>query len=122
MKTPNLFNDNKKYNSISDFTIDINIKLTELGYKSYEEQKYKNETFAYWKTFRHKDKKVYQVALLFYDFSSLKNNWIDTISVQYECMLINDDRIDLSVSKNITLAEFEKMANVFYNTMSLFTK
>jgi len=38
----------------------------------------------------------------------------------YECMIINDDRIDLTVSKKITLDEFEWMAKSFYESMLKF--
>jgi hypothetical protein len=37
----------------------------------------------------------------------------------YQCRLINiDNRIDMNVSKDIDLPEFEKMVKTFYETMS----
>jgi len=35
-------------------------------------------------------------------------------------MCLGDDRIDMSVSKNITLVEFENMAQTFYEKMVKF--
>ena len=88
--------------------------LKELGYIKYK-QNYKHEDFAYWKKLNG-----YQIGLLFYDFRKNKelDPMCDVISMQYECMLIDiEDRIDLTVSKNITLDEFEEMAKIFYNAM-----
>jgi hypothetical protein len=39
------------------------------------------------------------------------------IGVQFECLLINENRIDLSVSKDISVKEFETMCYSFYESM-----
>jgi hypothetical protein len=86
--------------------------LTGLGFKKYK-QNLKREDFAYWKKYDDK----YQIGLFVYDFTKydLKNK----VSIQFECMAINiDGRCDLSVSKEIELPEFEKMAKAFYEAMS----
>jgi hypothetical protein len=94
--------------------------LIELGYRRYV-QHYKSEDFMYWKTFYDGEDKAYMVGLAFYDFRQYvdSNPHADRISVQFECMLIDiDSRIDLTVSKDISLAEFESMAKSFYEAMS----
>lgn len=96
--------------------------LVELGYKRYV-QHYKSEDFMYWKTFYDGENKAYQVGLAFYDFRQYANrsHHADRISVQFECMLINiESRIDLTVSKDISLSEFESMAKSFYEAMYLY--
>jgi hypothetical protein len=93
--------------------------LKELGYWKYN-QNFKNEDFAYWKSFDINENKAYQVGLFFYDFRKYQNqfNIAERIGVQFECMFIDiDGRIDLTVSKNITLEQFEIMAQTFYSAM-----
>jgi hypothetical protein len=102
--------------------IDMEASLKLSGYRRYN-QYFKSEDFAYWKSFYDDDLNIYQVGVLFYDF----RKYIDIdpnanrISIQYECMLICDDRIDLSTSKRIEVFEFEKMAKTFYEAMSKYT-
>lgn len=88
--------------------------LKELGYRKYR-QDIKNEDFAYWKAFEG-----YQVGIFFYDFRKYQNQFSvpERIGVQFECMFIDiDERIDLSVSKDITLEQFEIMAKTFIDSM-----
>lgn len=90
------------------------LSLKELGYRKYK-QNLKNEDFAYWKKF-----KGYQVGLFFYDFRKHQNkfNIPEIISVHFECMFTDvDARIDLSVSKDISLEQFEIMAKTFIDAM-----
>lgn len=94
-------------------------KLYGLGYRKYHKG-LKNEDFAYWKTFKDEDKKIYQVGVLFYDFRKYSN--LNKISTQYTCMLLCDDRIDLDVSKGISITEFEAMVNTFYQSMKIYTQ
>lgn len=99
------------------------LELKDLGYRKYK-QNLKNEDFAYWQPFYINGKKVYQIGIFFYDFRKHQQsfNLPERISVQYECMLIDiEDRIDLSVSKNIPLEEFTLMAKSFYDAMSLYS-
>jgi len=91
------------------------------GYRKYK-QNLKNEDFAYWKSFYDsEDNKIYQLGLFFYDFrkfTHLDQNH-ERIGIQFICMLNdNDGRIDLSISKDITLDYFESMSLDFYNSMS----
>ena len=88
--------------------------LKEQGYRKYV-QNNKREDFAYWKKFTG-----YQVGLLFYDFRKYQSTDpnANCILIQYEAMFIDCDcRIDLSVSKDMSLTSFEVMAQDFYNAM-----
>ena len=88
------------------------LSLKELGYRKYT-QSLKNEDFAYWKKF-----KGYQVGIFFYDFRKYQNNIPEKISVQSHCMVNDiDSRIDLSVSKDISLDQFEIIAKTFVDAM-----
>lgn len=90
------------------------LSLKELGYRKYK-QSLKNEDFAYWKTFEG-----YQVGLFFYDFRKHQNqfNIPERIGVQFECMFTDiNERIALSVSKDISLEQFETMAKTFVDAM-----
>lgn len=98
--------------------------LLHIGYKKYI-QNHKKEDFSYWKTFEVNGKKAYQVGLYFYDFRKYAFNESSTnrIGIQFECMFIDiDSRIDLSVSKDIPISEFEDMAKTFYESMKKFSK
>jgi hypothetical protein len=94
--------------------------LKELGYRKYI-QHYKNEDFIYWKTFEG-----YQVGVSFYDFRKYVSHThpdSNRIGIQYECMFIDCDcRIDLSVSKDMQLIDFECMAKEFYVAMLPYSK
>ena len=84
------------------------LSLKEIRYKKYK-QSLKNEDFAYWKSFYINENKSYQVGLLFYDFRKYadRDPYANRIGVMYECMILGDDRIDMCVSKNIDLFEFD---------------
>ena len=92
-------------------------KLKKIGYKKYV-QNHKSEDFAYWKTFKNGEDEIYQIGILFYDFRKYADH--DTVAnrigIMYECMLLGEGRIDMSVSKNIGLEEFENMAQMLYRT------
>lgn len=93
-------------------------RLKKLGYRRYN-QNLKSEDFAYWKSFYDEDAKIYQIGLFFYDFRKYadRDPNANRISIQYECMLLGRDRVDMTVSKDIDLPEFEKMARTFYEAM-----
>jgi hypothetical protein len=97
--------------------------LKSLGYGKYV-QHHKNEDFAYWKTFSVGEDKVYQTGILFYDFRKYadRDPFANRIATQFECMLLGESRIDLSVSKDINLSEFESMAKTFYASMKEYTQ
>lgn len=111
----------RDYQTWDEWLSKVELALKELGYTKYQ-QNLKNEDFAYWKTIRVNGEKAYQVGLLFYDFRKFDNfRGSNRIGVQFECMPINtDSRVDLSVSKDITVQQFEEMAAAFYNTMLLY--
>lgn len=89
-------------------------KYLDMGYHKYI-QHYKSEDFAYWKTFREGDMKLYQTGILIYDFTKYGENRIGT---QYECMILGDNRIDLTVCDHtIEIEGFEIMARTFYEAM-----
>ena len=93
-------------------------KLKEIGYRRYV-QNHKKEDFSYWKTFKNGEDKIYQIGILFYDFRKYADTdpYSNRIGIMYECMVLCDDRIDMCVSKNIDLVEFENMAQTFYKSM-----
>lgn len=94
---------------------DYEAYLKEKGYNRYV-QRYKSEDFAYWKSISIDDEKAYQIGLLFYDYRKFTSDE-RRIGIQYECHILGDYRIDLVVSKDITLEIFEEMSEKFYNTM-----
>lgn len=97
---------------------EMETKLKELGYRRYV-QNHKNEDFCYWKTFKNGENTIYQIGILFYDFRKYveRDPYSNRIGIMYECMLLCEDRIDMCVSKNIYLVEFENMAKTFYEAM-----
>jgi len=93
-------------------------ELVSQGYVRYK-QNLKREDFAYWKSFSENGKKVYQVGLLFYDFRKYQKDLPERIGVQFECLLMDvEGRIDLSVSKDISLKGFETIARTFYESLT----
>ncbi len=115
---PMLVLDASGFNSWDEWLSETEAKLKELGYKKYI-QNHKKEDFCYWKNFKNGEDKIYQVGILFYDFRKYADHYemANRIGIMYECMLLCGDRIDMSVSKNIDLSEFEKMARTFYEMM-----
>lgn len=97
-------------------TINNYIKRFEsLGYTNYPNQVFKNEHHRLWKSFYINDEKVFQIGILIYDYS--RYTFSNQVGFQYECLLIGDERIDLSVSKNIDINKFEEIAFDFYEAM-----
>lgn len=92
--------------------------LKELGYRKFN-QNHKRENFSYRKTFKNGEDKIYQIGVFFYDFRKYADTdpMANRISVMYQCMLLGVDRIDMDVSKDIDLPEFELMAKTFYEAM-----
>ena len=116
---PLLVDSVSEYTSWDEWLEKTEASLTELGYRKYK-QDVKNEDFAYWKAFEG-----YQVGIFFYDFRKYQNqfNVPERIGVQFECMFTDiDARIDLSVSKDITLEQFEIMAKTFIDSMYKYAK
>ncbi len=95
--------------------------LKAIGYKRYN-QKYKNENFSYWKTYNIGSLRIYQVGILFYDYREFthRNENAHRIGLTFECQLLGLNRIDMTVSKDIDLPEFEEMAVSFYDAMRQF--
>ncbi len=92
-------------------------ELVSQGYVRYK-QNLKREDFAYWKSFSEDGKKIYQVGLLFYDFRKYQKDMPERIGVQFECLLMDvEGRIDLSVSKDISLKQFEAISRTYYEAM-----
>ena len=87
--------------------------------KNNEEELNLKQKIAYWKKFEG-----YQVGILFYDFRVYRRrfNIPDRISIRFECIFSDIDcSIDLSVSKDVSIEEFEIMAKAFTDTMFKFT-
>jgi hypothetical protein len=87
----------------------IEREAEKLGYTKYN-QRLLNSSYQYFKKFPK-----YQIGLLIYDFSKFGVD--NTFSIMYQCMLDKDHRIDLTVSKNIEVKEFEEMAKTFNRAM-----
>lgn len=121
-KKPQLIESITSINSWDEWLREAEDSLGARGYRKYK-QNLKNEDFAYWKSFHDSDdNKIYHVGLFFYDlrkFNHLDEGGHERIGVQFICMLNDSDgRIDLSVSKDITLEHFESMSLEFYNSIS----
>lgn len=114
LQPPLLIADVSGSTSWDDWLSETETKLKELGYRRYF-QNHKNEDFSYWKTFKN-----YQIGILFYDFRKYadRDPYANRIGIMYECVVLGEDRIDMCVSKNIDLVEFENMAQTFYGAMS----
>jgi hypothetical protein len=119
LQPPLLIADVSGSTSWDEWLSETEIKLKEIGYKRYV-QNHKNEDFCYWKTFENAKDKIYQIRILFYDFRKYadRDPYANRIGLMYECIILGDDRIDMCLSKNIDLFEFEKMAQTFYEAMS----
>jgi len=119
LQPPLLIADVSCITSWDEWLFENETKLKEIGYRRYV-QNHKNEDFGYWKTFKRGEDKIYQVGILFYDFRKYadRDPYANRIGIMYECMVLCDDRIDMCVSKNIALVEFEKMSQTFYEAMS----
>lgn len=116
---PLLIVDNRCTQSWDEWLSKTEIKLKETGYEKYV-QNIRNEDFCYWKTFKNGENKIYKIGIYFYDFRKYADcdPHANRIDIMYECMLLCDDRIDMLVSKNINLFEFENMSETFYGAMS----
>jgi hypothetical protein len=118
MNKPLLFNEKHSELEWNEWSLKIEKELIKIGYTKYF-QNYKREDFSFWKPIIENGKKIFQIGILFYDFR--KHNPQDPmakrIGVQFECLLINENRIDLSVSKDISVKEFETMCYSFYESM-----
>lgn len=113
LQPPLLIADVSVSTSWDDWLTETETKLKELGYRRYF-QNHKNEDFSYWKTFKN-----YQIGILFYDFRKYADHdpYANRIGIMYECVVLGEDRIDMCVSKNIDLVEFENMSQTFYGAM-----
>ncbi len=119
LQPPLLIVDVSGSTSWDEWLYETETKLKEIGYRRYV-QNHKNEDFCYLKTFKNGEDKVYQIGILFYDFRKYadRDKFANRIGIMYECMVLCEDRIDMCVSKNIDLVEFENMAQTFYVAMS----
>lgn len=123
LQPPLLIADVSGSTSWDEWLSETETKLKELGYRRYV-QNHKNEDFCYWKTFKNGDDKLYQIGVLFYDFRKYAEHDpnANRICVMYQCMLLCNDRIDMDVSKDIDLPEFEAMSKTFYEAMSQYCR
>lgn len=93
------------------------------GYTRYNNQKYRNEDFVFWKSFDityddDEGKKIgYQVGLLFYDTSKYNVPDNEYYGVQFEFIAgdkIEFDRVDFTISDDITIYRFEEICVKLY--------
>ena len=119
LQPPLLIADVSGSTSWDEWLLETETKLKEIGYRRYV-QNYKNEDFTYWKIFKNGEDKIYRIVIFFYDLRKYadRDPYANRIGVMYECMILGEDRIDMCVSKNIDLVEFENMAKTFYEAMS----
>jgi hypothetical protein len=104
-----LFEGQEPMSSWDEWLLYVEKEMKAKGYTKYK-QDYRNSTFQCWKTIKRKDERLYQIGMLIYDYRDFYGH----IGVQFEC-IISGKSIFLSVSENIAVAEFEKMAKKFYN-------
>ncbi len=101
----------------------VDEELRKKGYSKFISNNELGADFYYAKTFRDDSKKNYQILIKFYDFRQYNitgDSASDRIGVMFICSPICDSRIDLEVSKKITVDEFEQMAEHFYNAMKTY--
>lgn len=99
---------------------DFRKNLEQLGYREFN-QNHKLEDFSYWKSFYVNNILAYQIAIFFYDFRkySAKDESANRIGISFDCVLHrNIDRIDLCVSKDFDVPEFELLASKFHQLVS----
>lgn len=99
----------KNYKGSEDY---LDKYLKQLGYKRFD-QEYMNSDWQYWKTFKNYIEKLYCCGVIVYDFRK-HDIPHKAISCMFVCMILDDDRIDLVVSKDISVNEFEIMSKKFY--------
>ena len=94
----------------------IEKQLIDKGYTKYEGN-YKSSNWYYGKSFYNdKKEKIYQIIIPFYDFRDYHTLNLK-ILYDFDCLLIGDERLDLTYSKNVSIDEFEEMSSHFYNSM-----
>lgn len=118
---PILFTEKHSELDWNDWLFRMESELKKMRYDKYF-QNYKREDFSFWKIIEQDNKKIYQIGVLFYDFRRYNKNdpMANRVGVQYECMIMCPDRIDLSVSKDMLLTDFEIMCYEFYQSMKKF--
>lgn len=89
--------------------------LKKRGYNKYNNRSEKCD-FSYYKTFYVGEKKAYQVGLLFYDFRKFEraDTCANRIGVDFKCYIICNDHVCMTVSKDMSIDEFERLARQFY--------
>lgn len=93
---------------------DFNAEMINRGYRKYN-QHIQNEDFSYCKTVKEK----YLLAVMVYDFRKFadRDEKANRIGLQYQVYLTGNHRIDMIISKRISIDEFEAMAEKFYQAM-----
>lgn len=93
------------------------------GYTRYDNHKYRNEDFVFWKSFditydEDEGKQIgYQVGLLFYDTSKYDIPDNEHYGVQFEFIAgdkVEFDRVDFTISDDITIYRFEEICVKLY--------
>lgn len=93
---------------------DFDAEVKKLGYHI-SSTRIGNEDFCYCKTIKGK----YLLVLMIYDFRKFadRDPRANRIGLQYQVLLSGNHRIDMIVSKHISVDEFEAMAGTFYEAM-----
>lgn len=114
---PPLFDDIMNCSSWEEWLKKTELYLIGEGYRKFK-QSLKKEDFTFWKIFKNNEEEIYQIGVYFYDFRKFIHVTPMRIGLSFQCLVLNiDGRIDLEVSKNITLKQFELMSETFYNSM-----
>lgn len=105
--------------------------LESVGYSKMN-RKYKNEDWSWWKvvTNEHEDDEgrelhLYQMAVLFYDFSKYEKHVDNPIGISFEVICHNhmiDGRYDMSITDDtLSIHDFESLAERYYDMLVAFT-
>lgn len=98
----------------AEYLVNLDEYLVEKGFEKHE-QNLKYEDFVYWKDYEG----LYRIGIFVFDFSKHKSYTLkNEVMLQFECIISNTKGFcDLVVTKEIELAEFEKMSLDFYRVM-----
>lgn len=124
MKKQPLFE--KQFDTWDEWLEYVDLALTEKGYKKFVNISILgNHNFEYCKNFYNDDSEEpkYLIRIKFYDFrefSGFNDEGENRIGIQFSCLLNDSGRIDLDVSKDISLKMFEDMSEIFFQSMKQF--
>lgn len=112
----------KQFDTWDEWLEFANEELLKKGYSKFVSHSENNCDFYYAKTIKNNEQiKEYQLLIKFYDFrpfAVMGNDGANRIGIMFVCSPFCDSRIDLEVSKDISVKNFEEMAEHFYISMA----